>query len=310
MGSTSVIGVPSSQCACSGHACTTRANFSAVAELLEWTVTRLGPQRHRPRGVVAPDGEEQERPDRHDRRRHRRRLLAREVLRVVREPAVLRLDDGGSRAECVEPIGRGGATAHRVDHEIGAQHAVVGLDADDLRDAVALGSRGEAAHLHAASHGDARVVLGGARVNVLHHRTAARDVTELVVVGSRLAVGDERREVGDEVHPGAAVGDQAVEHVGQLGLEDLAVAGEQVVWLAELRDARTIPTRPRLVPAVGHGRRVALEHRHGVAVAGSIIAALNPMTLPPQTTMSAIRRRAPRCSWRERCLGSIDLASG
>ena len=58
----------------------------------------------------------------------------------------------------------------------------------------------------------------------------------------------------------------AVDDVGELALEDVTEAGEEVVEHAELVDAAPLPARPRLVD---RGRRcfgVALEHRDRVAV--------------------------------------------
>src|SRR5262249_45917871 len=54
--------------------------------------------------------------------------------------------------------------------------------------------------------------------------------------------------------------------VGQLGLQDQAQPGHEVVGLAELRDAPALPGLPRVLRSVRHRVGVALDDRDLVAV--------------------------------------------
>jgi hypothetical protein len=101
----------------------------------------------------------------------------------------------------------------------------------------------------------------------LDHRPASGHETELVVVGTRLPIGDERRQGEWEVDPRPARLHQPVEHLGELVLEDLAVPRKEVVRLPELGDSVSLPTLPRLRDGVGNLAGIALKYRHVMPVA-------------------------------------------
>ena len=111
------------------------------------------------------------------------------------------------------------------------------------------------------------VILRGAGVDVLDHRSAAGDAAELVVIGSRVTIGDRRRKVSDQVDPRPAGVDQPGEDVGQLRFEDLSITRQGEVRLAELRDPGALPMRPGLVHRSGHLATVSVEDGHLVTVA-------------------------------------------
>src|SRR4030095_9774386 len=70
-----------------------------------------------------------------------------------------------------------------------------------------------------------------------------------------------------EVDPRPAGLQQPIEHFGQLVLENLAVAGEKIVWLMELRDASALPSLPGLGRGARHVAGVALADGPYVSVA-------------------------------------------
>jgi hypothetical protein len=128
------------------------------------------------------------------------------------------------------------------------------------------GSGDQAAHAGPALDRQAVDAGGDPAHRGLDHRAAAGQDVEPLVAGAG-AAGDGLGGVGHHVAAEAAGRIQGDRHLGQLGLDDLAPAGQERVEEAELGDAAPLPARPG---PVGRGRRrvrVPLEDPHPVPVA-------------------------------------------
>ena len=119
-------------------------------------------------------------------------------------------------------------------------------------------------HLHAPLH----VTLGSRAAacgdHGLHHRPAAGDEPEAVVVRAGASGPSmRRRQDGERVEPPAAGIGQRVDEPGQLGVEHDAHPREEVVRLAELRDTRPRPVVPGVGRRSGRLRRPRAPSRRG-----------------------------------------------
>jgi hypothetical protein len=156
------------------------------------------------------------------------------------------------------------SASHRVDDEVGRQRlSAVGAHAGD-----AARPRQEPSDARAAPHGEPGLDIGRAGNDLLQHRAADMQRDEALVTRPRGAIGDRRRHVHQPV---LAHGAGLVQHgadVGQRVVEDLAAARLEAVGLPELRHAAALPVVPRSERGIRHRRRVALEQRHLVVVAG------------------------------------------
>jgi hypothetical protein len=135
------------------------------------------------------------------------------------------------------------APAHRVHDEVGAQQLAGGrAHALDVRQAVQR-PRQQLPHLDTAANLDPRLGLGLGR-GMFDHRTPAGDGLEPLVAGPRLAVLDRRRHRPQRIEPRRAGVEQRASDLGQLERKGRPAGRQQVVRLAELRDAVAVPPLP------------------------------------------------------------------
>jgi hypothetical protein len=114
--------------------------------------------------------------------------------------------------------------------------------------------RGAALDLHADDG------LGGLGKSRLDDRPAGRHGVEAIVARSpRARAGDFGQRV-DHVEPPRSQRLQSVQDSGQLGLEHLAGAGLEVVRLAKLRHAGSVPVLPGRFGGRGRCGGVLLQH--------------------------------------------------
>src|SRR6266498_2324472 len=78
--------------------------------------------------------------------------------------------------------------------------------------------------------------------HVLRRYTAGCHRYEALVTRSRAAVGNRRRHPGNRIHAGCAGGNQSVADIWKLGVEHLAHACQEEVWLTKLHDPTALPT--------------------------------------------------------------------
>ncbi len=90
---------------------------------------------------------------------------------------------------------------------------------------------------------------------------------EVVVAGLAHVAGEGRWEVVAEADRGGAVLVERGEHVRVVVAQQRGEPGEEGVAVAHLRRAPAVPFE-RLVGGGGHGRVVALDDRHSVALTG------------------------------------------
>jgi hypothetical protein len=92
-------------------------------------------------------------------------------------------------------------------------------------------------------------------------------VTKPLVVGTALEAREGGRRHSEGVEAERAGSHEGIANVRQLGVEDVAGAGLQVMRLPELRDATPRPALPGLAARFRHGSRIALEDSDLVTVA-------------------------------------------
>jgi hypothetical protein len=79
-------------------------------------------------------------------------------------------------------------------------------------------------------------------------------------------IGNRRRQQREHIERETSGCEQRCLHLGEVGIEDVSHCRMQVVRLPELRDPAAIPRVPGVFRRAGHGRAVAFEHHHLVAV--------------------------------------------
>jgi hypothetical protein len=126
--------------------------------------------------------------------------------------------------------------------------------------------RDERLGLDAAADLDARLLGRRAREDPLERRPAGGHGHVALVARPRAPVGDVRRHDAEHVEAVRARREQRVAQLREDLVEDGAPSREEVVRLAELRDAAPWPVLDRLVERRRRRLRVALEHGHVVAV--------------------------------------------
>src|SRR5258708_19293269 len=94
---------------------------------------------------------------------------------------------------------------------------------------------------------DREEVFSDACDRVLGGGEATCDGCKSVIALSPRAIGDGRRHRRKRVERDAAGADQRLLHVGQMGIEELDCGRVQVVRLAELSDASSFPSLPRVL---------------------------------------------------------------
>src|SRR5258707_15729727 len=105
---------------------------------------------------------------------------------------------------------------------------------------------------------DGEKLFSNACDRILDRGAATRDGCESFIALSPSAIGDGWRHRRKRVERYAAGTDQRLLHVGQMGIEELDCGRVQVVRLAELSDASSFPSLPRVLRRGGEKLAVAV----------------------------------------------------
>ena len=184
-----------------------------------------------------------------------------EVSPEVREPAVLALLGWLTGIDRLEPRWQRRATPAGVDDEVGGDHPVVlGDHAGDLGDAgsaVVVGA--ESAHSDPPTDPHSWHSASNRGNSTLEHRPSRGHRVKPVIAGTEPAselVGQRGEHV--EAQPTASF--QLGEHLGDLGFDLAAPAGQHDMEHPELPDAAAIPPVPGRLRIVDGFVGIALEH--------------------------------------------------
>ncbi len=184
------------------------------------------------------------------------------VAAVVDEARVLLLDDRRHRPGLHQPPRHGRAPAEHVHDEVG-RDLLPGLRPHPDDPGHGTGRvRQHAGERDAPPEGDAGEHRGGAGDRGLDHRSAGGEDHVVIL---RIEHLGERAEHVEAERP--ALEERGL-HLGELGGDDPAEAGQQEVGQAELAHPPPLPFVPRGQGIGGRRRGVPFEHRHGVPVLG------------------------------------------
>src|SRR5258708_14550170 len=131
---------------------------------------------------------------------------------------------------------------------------------------------------------DREKVFSDACDRILDRGAATCDRCKSVIALSPSAIGDGRRHRRKRVERDAAGADQRLLHVGQMGIEELDCGRGQVVRLAELTDASSFPSLPRVLRRGGKRLPLPLTAPYATAPPIKHHRPRSPHHPPPDTS--------------------------
>ena len=235
-----------------------------VAQRPQLLVAGAGHEADAPGAVVGRQGQDAQRvmvgEDLVLARRHAA-ISGAEVSPVVHEPAVIALDGRLTGIDRLEPRRQRRATPAGVDDEVGGDHPIMlGDHTGDLGDAgsaVVVGA--ESAHSDPPTDPQAWHSAGNRGDRTLEHRPSRGHRVKPLVAWTELA-GELGGQRGQGVEPQPTASLQHREHLGKLGFDLAAPAGQHDMEHPELPDAAALPPVPGRLRIVNGFVGVALEH--------------------------------------------------